>query len=484
MKQVVQVVDAHPSPRPWYVVAVGCVSQVHGFRPELQLALASIPPGVPFLVARMVLHQHSGLFNIDFALLTVLVVCGYRVIASALFLLTCVLECLRLLDAVYFFSEQDLTFGAHFLADVSPYVVAAWVFGCSALCAALLAGWLALVPRTRPKDMHLTVLPLAVLLAVAACVDVAQGFNPLLVKPHGRPRPHLVGEVLVRMPLELSRGMGRDEPATPLQHSATDTLWGAAAARTKRENVVVVVVESMGLLVDSAARAQQFAGLVDDASIRARYTVEEGSVPFTGPTVVGEMRELCHLRTNVHVGPATLRGQPPCLPQQYAAAGYQTAAYHGYNEHLFMRKQWYPSIGFQERVFASGMAGLPHCPGAFFGVCDTAVAAVIERRLVQERQLAGPPQFLYWMTLNSHLPISTAGLGRYSCPITAGSEVCSQLGLVNRVLESVKTLALDPAIGPTTIVVVGDHAPPYADVLRREWFDDGLVPFLVLQPRA
>lgn len=452
-------------------------------RPGIRLVLASVVPGLPFLVARALLHQHSGIFNVDFLLLTLLAAAGFRVLASALFAVVYVLESVRLLDAVYFFSEQDITFASHFLSAVPGWLIAAWVLAFAVVCGCALGVWRLLVPTVPHGVLVRAALPLLALSAVAASVDVLQGFNPLLVKPHGRARPHLIGEVLFRMPVELSRTMGHDEASTVVAYSATAPLWASAPVRSERQNVVVVVVESMGLLVDPVARAREFSTLANDPAVHNRYTLTEGTVPFTGATVPGEMRELCRLRTNVHIGPATLANKGPCLPQQFQAAGYQTAAYHGFEENMFLRKDWYPKLGFDQRYFNGQMQTLPHCTGAFYGVCDSAIAALIEQRLVQQRQAGQPPQFLYWMTLNSHLPIDEATAPAGDCPLIADHTVCGQLGLVQMVLTAVKKLALDPEIGRTTIVVVGDHAPPYADVHRRDLFDESNVPFLVLQPR-
>lgn len=451
----------------------------------LRVIAASVLPGLPFAIARDLLHQHSGIVNLDFFILTLLSISGSPGVASVLVVCTCLLETMRLMDAVYFFSQEDLTFLVHFLADTPVWAKLTWLLTLAVLCAAVLLLWRLLIPRQAGRRVWAAAVPVAVLAAVLLAVDVAQGYNPLLKLPHAHVRQHMVGEVLLRMPVELWQAsqQNMDSTSTPLLHSATDSLWQPEAFAAARANVVVVVVESMGLLESGPARERMFAPL-EDALLKRTYRITTGAVPFTGSTVVGEMRELCRLRTGVHVTQATLTGKEACLPKQYAALGYQTVSYHGYRETMFRRGDWYPMLGFQQMNFAAQMSNLPFCNGAFFGVCDAAVAEAMEQRLSATRAAGGPPQFLYWMTLTSHLPVDESRVPAAGCPLAGDAGVCGQLAYVQTVLASVRRLALDSDVGPTAIVVVGDHAPPYASLERRELFDEHAVPFVALIPKG
>lgn len=464
---------------PVFVRALAFCRRQTAFR----FVLAGLFPGTPFIAARILLHQHSGIVNLDYLVLTALAAFGFWTSASLLFVLTYALESVRLLDAVYFFSQQDVMFAAHFLADVPKWVVFAWLVAFVTATTIALNLWRSITPRVTREQLKPALLSLAMLVTVAATVDMTQGYNPFLVKPHGKPRPHLIGEVLVRMPLELRRSASSDQGSSVLAHSGTDPLWGPSVIRQKRENVVVVVVESMGLLTKRAGYLQEFEKLQSDPAVLNRYTVEGGKAPFTGATVPGELRELCHLHSTTHITEATLAGKPPCLPQQFRALGYETASFHGYRGTMFVRQNWYPQLGFEKNHFLADLNDVPKCSGAFYGTCDAAMASLLEQRLADKHKANGPPQFLYWMTLNSHLPVDVDRAPPELCPVAADREVCAQLAYVSVVLDSVKKLALDPDIGPTTIVIVGDHAPPYASIDRRDLFDDESVPYFVLLPK-
>ena len=72
------------------------------------MLLASIVPGIPFIVVRRLLHGHSGIINLDYLLLTLLACFSSKRLASVLFVITYIFESLRIVDAVYLFSHAVL----------------------------------------------------------------------------------------------------------------------------------------------------------------------------------------------------------------------------------------------------------------------------------------------------------------------------------------------------------------------------------------
>ena len=435
---------------------------------------------MPLLLIRAALHIKSGIINLDFFLLTLLACLGSPGLALALFIATYVLELARLLDALYYFSGSDPLFALRFLGHVRPSLVLTWAAAFVVVCAVGFLLWKAAVPRPNEGPLKQSALAVGIFLMLLLGFDRANGFEFTGAKRHIRIGYRAVDEVLLRVPLSIAR------PAPVLgtvavTGSASAPLWlGQFAAR--QDNVVVVLVESMGRLLDAGDAQQEFA-LFQDPAVAQRYTVTTGSVPFTGSTVAGEMRELCRLRTGMTITADTVKGHPLCLPGHYRDAGYQALAFHGFRASMFQRSAWYPLLGFTGETFLADMPQLPTCEGAFYGVCDGAVAGVLQQRLRARATGALPPQFLYWMTLNSHLPVNQAAAPKAACPVAADRHVCAQLAYVQAVLVAVKTLALDPAIGRTAIVIVGDHAPPFLIPRERDRFDGKRVPFVFLQPR-
>jgi hypothetical protein len=93
--------------------------------------------------------------------------------------------------------------------------------------------------------------------------------------------------------------------------------------------------------------------------------------------------------------------------------------------------------------------------------------------------------FVYFLTLNTHLP-NDAALADGSpavCPDTATDKVCTLLKAHENFFAGLAGLLKDPTLPPIHIVLVGDHAPPFADLKSRQKFSDKVVPFLEIVPK-
>jgi phosphoglycerol transferase MdoB-like AlkP superfamily enzyme len=256
----------------------------------------------------------------------------------------------------------------------------------------------------------------------------------------------------------------------------------------KGPNLVLILVESWGLAQDMGVRD----ALVQPYSrpeLLARYEVLQGTVPFNGSTVAGEARELCGNNLGFDILAISDRESHNCLPDRLVALGYRSIALHGMDGGMFNRSTWYKSIGFQGEWFRDEFRqqGLPDCMGAFVGTCDSAIAEWIGNRL--EKQDADP-DFVYWMTLNSHLPVlipsalpAAADCSRTSL-LSEQPPLCSWYQLVSNVHDSVFRLAMAKLARPTVFVIVGDHAPPFANPALRSQFSGTVVPYVLLLPRT
>jgi hypothetical protein len=255
----------------------------------------------------------------------------------------------------------------------------------------------------------------------------------------------------------------------------------------KSPDVVLIVVESWGLPLD-AHLAQALNAPYDDPRIARKYDVSYGSVSLSGSTVPGEARELCHSRMGFNIlftSPELLHG---CLPAFFHARNYQNLSIHGYYGTMFQRKTWYPKIGFDQMWFGPDLdkLKLPVCDGAFPGTCDAAIAGWIGNSLLPVD--TEKPRFIYWVTLNSHLPVpahpklADDGVCSTLPSLRNSVALCSWFRLVRNVHQSVQQLALGPSARPTVFVVVGDHAPPFADPKLRRYFSATDVSYVLLTP--
>lgn len=255
-------------------------------------------------------------------------------------------------------------------------------------------------------------------------------------------------------------------------------------SRAKPHHVLVVIVEALG---EPAAPQEKalFAADWDRPEWRKRYQVSHGHSLYYGSTTNGELRELCGVWANYT---SFDFGAADCVPEHFRDAGYRTVSYHNFSGSLFQRLHWYPRIGLSERVFGEELlqGGAALCDGVFPGACDADVGEAIAQRLAQARE----PQFVYWLTLNSHLPIKgEVGGGENGCMLgtpewrEAFPMLCRLFQAHHEVADAISRLALSSDTPPTDILIVGDHKPPFFDRLSRQRFDPDHVPWIYLRAK-
>lgn len=287
--------------------------------------------------------------------------------------------------------------------------------------------------------------------------------------------------------------MSGDFASTPL--AVNESAAGEILARARgasgskpplsKTQFAVIVVESMGRFDDDATGKAMLAPLTT-SELAKRYDVQVGAVPFHGHTIDGEFRELCGVRLSTY-GETKF---PKCLPKYLSEQGFETVGLHGFTNQFYNRYRWYPKLGFDRTYFAEDMSRMSEmkvCGSGFTGMCDTEVAELMHRELLHSEK--GKPKFVYWMTLNSHLPLDSESSksSTFDCastPETRQSDsVCLHTRMIHLVLSSIAKVASDPKLPPTEFVVVGDHMPPFLNNGIRSLYSPDVVPFVVLKPR-
>jgi hypothetical protein len=261
---------------------------------------------------------------------------------------------------------------------------------------------------------------------------------------------------------------------------------GEIPGNTMLPDIVFVLVESWGR-AESEQLASALTAPYRSKAIKGMYQVSMGTTAFHGATVAGELRELCGTTLGLGVIAAPAAGLKDCLPERLQKSGYHTVAVHGFDGAMFERISWYPKMGFEETWFRRDFKerGLPECPGPLPGICDAAIAGWLGDRLEEARA----PQFIYWVTLNSHLPVPLTNgvVDPASCSgiaMLSDEALCAWYQLVENVHRSVADLAVRRTKRPSIFVIVGDHAPPFASEARREQFSSSVVPYVMLIPKS
>jgi hypothetical protein len=247
--------------------------------------------------------------------------------------------------------------------------------------------------------------------------------------------------------------------------------------------VALVVVESWGVLQDSAAHAA-LADIFRTPAIAARYQLRTGTIPFRGGTTSGELRELCGVATDyLALNDAVIDG---CLPNQLRRRGYRTVALHGYLPEYYSRHRWYPRF-FDRMLFQDSLAQSDRrCGTQFRGVCDSEVFETFANEVRK-----GDRQLTYWLTIDAHTPVDVARMGEL--PVCGGitgwqdgtlppPDFCLVVSFWADLFRRLEALAADPGVPPTHYIMVGDHAPAFVRTDRATHLVPNRVPYVELIP--
>ena len=290
-----------------------------------------------------------------------------------------------------------------------------------------------------------------------------------------------------KMTVDMVGHYKRAAPSGAVFSSAVKQTEFAAAADGKR-HMLLIVVESLGVAANNKDMNDLlFAEFKTNDKVRARFEIRTGNSPYYGSTTAAEIREMCGYWGDYD--PLLSKKDADCLPSRLAKQGYQTISMHSFDGKFFDREKWYPVIGFQQQYFAPELLkrGVEACGGVFPGVCDRGVPAEISKEL----KSAAKPTFLYWLTVNSHLPLlPDHNLHVEKCEELSPSlkknypQLCGQAAVFAE-LDGALIKEITAGDFPATdILLVGDHMPPFFDKHHRSQMDPEHVPWLLLKHKS
>lgn len=296
---------------------------------------------------------------------------------------------------------------------------------------------------------------------------------------------------LALIDLKMGEGMRghykRSAPAGAVFGSAMQKTGFALRADGKR-HLMLVMVESLGVPQGNAEMSKLlFAKYKNSPAVKQRYEISQGTNPYYVSTTAGEVRELCG-RWGDYFDLVDAKDDS-CLPAQLREKGYATHAMHSFTGDFFDRSDWYPNIGFDQSEFSADLQrkGAEWCGGVFAGACDRHIPTQMAKLL----KAAEKPTFLYFLTLNTHLPVpSGMNLNVENCdrvsPVLAAEfpQICRQFAIWNDIDIAMIREITAADFPETDILIVGDHMPPYFDRHHRSQFDPENVPWLYLKAKG
>ncbi len=381
------------------------------------------------------------------------------VLVAFLYLPVLLLDITWLISGIFNLSPVSTIYAVKYLGEIRPYASTTYLlFIIVLICSAIAMFWFAKRWRVQWRAVSLSGACFGVLFIMSA--DMAINLTP-------------------------EYRWGRLFRATaPFDSAMRNSGLAQVDLASNRRDLFIVMVESWGDLEDPSYSELVRSPLRRD-DINERFSVKSGSTDYYGSTTSAEFRELCDRWAEF--GDYTETAASLCLPARLGAAGYETMAFHAFTGRMFDRYLWYPNVGFQDIFFREHLwkEDLRVCQGVYEGICDVDLARLVEQALVDGNE---NPRFVYWLTLNSHLPVDPAiDIKFLDCngpedPF-AQKQVCYLADQWMQVLDKVADILANEDLRAVDVLIVGDHAPPFWTREGKSFFVRGKVPWILLQSR-
>ena len=416
-------------------------------------------------------------------------VMGWRWLGGIVFVVSIVLEsALAGASVLKLFNVQQLIAMAGFSLEANRNFLLIAVSASLVLASFL---WMFVRWGEKVRGHYLGVLVLAVGLAQATMSFEDGNFWSPVVLPQDR---LLIGSTALQLNQLLNLNaqvyeLGRHDNVEYVDiksPSAVQVVWGQE--KPPHRKLLLIVAESWGMPKSDALLADQILPLSAIAGENnPLQSIRVGSIKAIGTTAMAEFRELCgKLPTKLNLHEISRERIGDCLPNRLSDRGYKTIAVHGAAMSMYDRNYSYPAFGLKKLLFLDQLASqLKARCHSFPGLCDNEVADVVRQQFEGDG-----PVFVYWLSLNSHLPYDDRDLTRDRSdrcrailPENYSSALCNYHQLHIQFFEGLARILVSDAMKGADVLVVGDHAPPFYDQFSRDQFEDNQVSYVHIRVR-
>lgn len=253
-------------------------------------------------------------------------------------------------------------------------------------------------------------------------------------------------------------------------------------------NQMLIVVESWGELKDAKLQKELYSWITQKFKKKG-YDVSTGISKTYGSTVTAGLRELTNSKGDYGYFLNKKSAETPfrSIFDEKKLQGYETFGFHPYTGRMFFRSIWWKNLGIQNLYFReqyqleykikeNELNGEAHY---FPSVKDE-----IFFDYVINKTKNTPKKFVYYLTLNSHIPYKTLGkdhdptnlfdISKMEISDQARSQLIHIKNLLEYFSQKIESKDWDK------ILIVGDHMPPFLTLQDRGFYEDGKVPYLLI----
>jgi hypothetical protein len=360
------------------------------------------------------------------------------------------------------------------------------------LIAILLFTYLLLIKYVLKKSHNLIQVHKKLFIKILACVyfiifffDMLSGSNMLTEKfiAQDFSKKNIIGTFSKEyFKLFTSFGNGKLE-------TLNDTSIGFKAfLKDTTGNQMLIVVESWGELKDAKLQKELDSWIAKKFENKG-YAVNIGKTKTYGSTVAAGLRELTNTRGDYsfYLNKKSVETPFKSIFDEKKLQRYETFGFHPYTAKMFLRSVWWKNIGIQNLYFKeqyllenSTKENLVKGEANYF----PSVKDEIFFDYVLNKTKKTPKKFVYFLTVNSHIPynaikIDNSPTNQFDISkMDISSQAKNQLTHIKNLLEyfSQKIESKDW----NKILIVGDHMPPFPTNQDRNFYVDGKVPYLII----
>ncbi|PKO29842.1 MAG: hypothetical protein CVU36_11055 [Betaproteobacteria bacterium HGW-Betaproteobacteria-9] len=431
------------------------------------------------------LSLHFGykrhLFSAELLASFVLISVGMKRLGAAVLVVAVILEIMLGMASIF------ILFEAVQVVDMAGFLFQAraeylWGFFL-ALTLALVFTWMAARICTEKPSKKIYLLQLLVVVGLFQYQWVLSAEHNTFFSPTFAERKNLIfGSAMhfTREAMHVNKGVvigngAEDAEYVPIKNaSAARTIWKDVPTSSR---ILFIIAESWGFPRDQAVLESQIQSLRMSPRVN---NLEVGGIHAIGATVAGELREICGLiPTRLNFRKLTSEAVGECLPMLMAKKGYRTVGVHGANGVMYHRLQWWPEVGFSELIFREALPLAVSDCHSFPGYCDRDLVEVVAQKLQNDKA------FVYWLTLNSHVPYDRRDIAMYREELCHGvfkevyeEQLCNYQNLHVQFFEGLSRLIDSENLKGLEVVVVGDHSPVFSNESSRAKFERTKVPMI------
>ena len=437
-----------------------------------------------------------AIFYYEYALVLIILIYFNKLKpAYVLFLFLLVLDYFDAFSGIYLFNAIDFYKNIHFLSlykisflqVVVSLMAIAWLFVIYIIIKKL--------KNSLQENKKVAIATIAVLYAIIFCIDFSNGSNFITDnKKAWKITDKNIASFLCHNYVYYLQQLNDPSSIRVDKYTEQSPVFAYFKNDTTHHQMVIIV-ESWGLINNPILR-NNVREYVNEKISQSGFKSEWGTTNFSGSTTSAALKQFLNVKGDYRyfINHKSKASAYPSIFDIKQEQGYHTKGFHSYTGKMFARSDWWPNIGIQDVFFRENYL-LEHTQeinsiqtdAPFPSIEDEHMFEYIFSKTDTSKTQPNPTQkeFTYFLTVNSHLPFRhktqdiSPTLSNPIHQLAISEEAKNQLMLIHEQLGYfIERLAKSKY---QSIIIMGDHIPPFINLQDRLFYHPTMVPYLYLR---